>query len=229
LEGTGLGLTIAREIAQAMGGDITCQSTVGVGSLFRFTACLPPCDAPQPQTAASPSAAAAAHSAGVAAAPDGDFERRPPHVLLVEDNDLNAMVASAFLERCGLQVEHVHDGREAVRHALREVGRPDLILMDCQMPTLDGYEATREIRTQEQVLGLARVPVIALTATATEEDRRRCLSAGMDDFLAKPFSDAELMALMSVWLRPDGPAASAAATPSGDAASTLGRKGFQPI
>ncbi|WP_157451354.1 ATP-binding protein [Caldimonas taiwanensis] len=233
LEGTGLGLTIAREIAHAMGGDITCQSTVGVGSLFRFTARLPSVAAPALESAAPvvPAGSTAVTSAAVtpAAAASG---QRQPHVLLVEDNDLNALVASAFLERCGLEVEHVHDGREAVRHALREVGRPDLILMDCLMPTLDGFEATREIRHQEQALGLARVPVIALTATASEEDRRRCLAAGMDDFLAKPFTDADLMALMSVWLPPWGKSPGAPAAPPAQGQTghppSLGGKGFQP-
>jgi two-component system, sensor histidine kinase len=228
LEGTGLGLTIAREIAHAIGGDITCQSTVGVGSLFRFTARLPVREAPQADAAAALSVSGYPAAAVAAAALAGEIERRQPHVLLVEDNDLNAMVASAFLERCGLEVEHVHDGREAVRHALREVGRPDLILMDCLMPTLDGFEATREIRTQEQALGLARVPVIALTATATEEDRRRCMSAGMDDFLAKPFSDADLMALMSVWLQPGGPGRTDSAATQEPTVTPLGGKGFLP-
>ncbi len=228
LEGTGLGLTIAREIAHALGGDITCQSTVGVGSLFRFTARLPQVAAPQAE-AASQGGAVAIQAGGAAELSIFGTERRQPHVLLVEDNDLNAMVASAFLERCGLEVEHVHDGREAVRHALREVGRPDLILMDCLMPTLDGFEATREIRNQEQALGLSRVPVIALTATASDEDRRRCMSAGMDDFLAKPFSDAELMALMSVWLQPGGPVRAAAGREAdrGDPPA-LGGKGYLP-
>ena len=228
LEGTGLGLTIAREIAHALGGDISCQSTVGVGSLFRFTARLPQVEAPEGQTAGALGIPAAVHAA-VASQLRADVGHRQPHVLLVEDNDLNALVASAFLERCGLEVEHVHDGREAVRHALREVGRPDLILMDCLMPTLDGFEATREIRHQEQALGLSRVPVIALTATATEEDRRRCMSAGMDDFLAKPFSDADLMALMSVWLRPDVTVSGSSTSSGGTGApQALGGKGFLP-
>ncbi|MFN3415683.1 MAG: response regulator [Caldimonas sp.] len=230
LEGTGLGLTIAREIAHALGGDITCQSTVGVGSLFRFTARLPSVAAPQ--TVAAPVAGAQAPTvAGSSAGQVIELPRqRPPHVLLVEDNDLNALVASAFLERCGLEVEHVHDGREAVRHALREVGRPDLILMDCLMPTLDGFEATREIRHQEQALGLTRVPVIALTATASEEDRRRCLSAGMDDFLAKPFTDADLMALMSVWLQTPARQRGEPSASDQDAGRgpSLGGQGFLP-
>lgn len=230
LEGTGLGLTIAREIAHALGGDITCQSTVGVGSLFRFTARLP--SAEEPQTVAAPQAIAQASTVGgsVAAQAGESPGQRQPHVLLVEDNDLNALVASAFLERCGFEVEHVRDGREAVRHALREVGRPDLILMDCLMPKLDGFEATREIRNQEQALGLARVPVIALTATASDEDRHRCICAGMDDFLAKPFSDADLMALMSVWLQPPAGHRGAPSAPVQDERSdpSLGGKGFLP-
>jgi CheY-like chemotaxis protein len=92
-----------------------------------------------------------------------------------------------------------------VRRALRDVGRPDLVLMDVLMPTMDGLAATREIRSREQSLGLARIPVIAMTATASDEDKGLCLEAGMDDFLPKPFSAEQLAHIMALWLvRPAG-------------------------
>jgi len=187
-EGTGLGLTIAREVAQAMGGDITCRSAPDVGSSFRFSVTLQPvAQAGQP---ASDHADAGAPS----------VQRGEVQVLLAEDNDLNALIAQAFLEREGVVVERAVNGREAVRRALREIGRPTLILMDVLMPTLDGVAATREIRAREQALGLARVPVIAMTATASDEDKGACLAAGMDDFLPKPFSAEQLSRILAFWL-----------------------------
>ena len=109
-------------------------------------------------------------------------------VLIAEDDDVNAVIATAYLEHMGVTAERVKDGRQAVRHALREIDRPDLVLMDCRMPTMDGMAATREIRTQERSLGLARVPVIALTATTSDVNRQLCLNAGMDDFMSKPYT-----------------------------------------
>jgi CheY-like chemotaxis protein len=188
-EGTGLGLTIAREVAQAMRGDITCRSAPDVGSSFRFTVSLEP-------------VAQAGHDAGDAAsdAPAPAVGRGEFQVLLAEDNELNALIAQAFLEREGVVVERAINGREAVRRALRDVGRPNLVLMDVLMPTMDGVSATREIRAREQALGLSRVPVIAMTATASDEDKGVCLAAGMDDFLPKPFSAEQLSRIMAFWL-----------------------------
>lgn len=180
-EGAGLGLKIARELAIAMGGGLSVRSQPGVGSCFTFTLRLP--------------TTAALQSPGTEAAPTGPV-RRPLKVLLAEDEEVNALIACAFLERLGASFERVEDGKEAVRRALREVGRPDLILMDCRMPLMDGYAATRAIRAQEDTLGLARVPVIALTATVTELGRTQCIEAGMDDFLSKPFTLEELDAAL---------------------------------
>jgi two-component system, sensor histidine kinase len=186
-EGTGLGLTIARDIAQAMGGDLVLRSTVGTGTRALFTALLPdalPAVAPAVHEAALPSAGATGG-----------------HVLIAEDDDVNAVIATAYLEQLGMQVERVRDGRQAVRHALREVNRPDLVLMDCRMPLLDGMAATREIRRQEHTLGLARLPVVALTASSCEVSRAICLDAGMDDFLSKPYTQKELTELLVRWVR----------------------------
>jgi signal transduction histidine kinase/CheY-like chemotaxis protein len=187
VQGTGLGLTIAREIAHVLGGDICVQSTPGVGSVFRFTARLP-------------AAAPREDSLQLSTAAVG----RRARILLAEDNDVNALIATSVLTHHGYEVEHVSDGREAVRRGLREVDRPGLVLMDCQMPLMDGFEATREIRVQESVMNLERVPVIALTAVAAEEDRDQCLAAGMDDVLPKPFSADQLLAAVARVVRGPG-------------------------
>jgi CheY-like chemotaxis protein len=92
--------------------------------------------------------------------------------------------------------ERVLDGKHAVSRALRETDRPELVLMDCRMPVMDGMAATAEIRRQERTLGLPRLPVLALTATVTDADRRACLDAGMDEVIAKPFTAAELVRAM---------------------------------
>lgn len=191
-EGSGLGLFIARDIAQAMGGDLQLNSTLGVGTLARFTAQLP--DAPE--------AAAVRNDA-----PDSLPAATGMRVLIAEDDDVNAVIATAYLEHLGLQAERVRDGAQAVRHALRELNRPDLVLMDCRMPTLDGLAATREIRVQEHALGLPRLPVIALTATSSEVSREHCREAGMDDFLNKPYTQEELGRMLSRWAPQHAPLA----------------------
>ncbi|MGH8796628.1 MAG: ATP-binding protein, partial [Caldimonas sp.] len=176
-DGTGLGLTIARELARAMGGDIAVGSAIGVGSRFVFSApleTLAPAEIPS--------------AAGVPAS-------MPPRltkslrILLVEDNDVNALIAQSHLDRLGVQTLRAHDGRQALEASIA-AERPDLVLMDCRMPVMDGLEATREIRAAERRAGLRRVPIVALTATPSDEDRAECFAAGMDGFLTKPFDDA---------------------------------------
>jgi signal transduction histidine kinase/CheY-like chemotaxis protein len=188
-EGTGLGLTIARDIAQAMGGDISMRSTVGVGTCALFTAVLPAAAPP----AAAPEPTTSEPLAGTAAC----------RVLIAEDDDVNAVIATAYLEHMGVDAERVKDGRLAVRHALRDTDRPDLVLMDCRMPTMDGMTATREIRNQERSLGLPRVPVIALTATTSDINRQLCLNAGMDDFMSKPYTREDLQRVLQRWTQRD--------------------------
>ena len=187
-EGAGLGLTIAREVARAMHGEISCKSAMDVGSSFRLSLPLPPADhAPAPV------------SPKVMAEPE-PMLRSACHVLLAEDNDLNAIIAEAYLARLGVGVERVSNGGDAVHQALREVGRPDMVLMDLHMPTMDGFAATREIRAREKQLGLPRIPIVALTATAGDEDRNLCFAAGMDDFLSKPFEVEDLARVVNLWL-----------------------------
>jgi two-component system, sensor histidine kinase len=177
--GTGLGLTISRELARAMHGDLVCRSRVGVGSTFTLTLHLPPASVPAPSPAQAGDASAALRGL----------------VLLAEDNEVNALVARSVLENAGLSVEVVGDGAAALARS-KTAPLPDLVLMDCQMPVMDGFEATRRIRAFEEQVGRARLPIIALTANAYEVDRERCLAAGMDDHLPKPFRDRELTAVL---------------------------------
>lgn len=186
-EGTGLGLTIAYEIARLLGGDITLKSTPGFGSIFDFSAQFEPATEPSVQGNKSNSSAR------------GGVETCA-RILLVEDNDVNALIAGSMLANQGHQVERVSDGAEAVRRALREIDRPDLVLMDCLMPTMDGFDATRSIRVQEAAMGLSRVPIIALSAIIDEDTGRKSIEAGMDDALGKPFSDDDLRKVMRPWL-----------------------------
>jgi len=186
-EGTGLGLTIARDIAQAMGGDISIRSTVGMGTCALFTALLP--NATPPEAANQPAPTQ----------PVANATGSPCRVLIAEDDDVNAVIATAYLEHIGLIAERVRDGRQAVRCALREVDRPDLVLMDCRMPIMDGMAATREIRAQERSLGLPRLPVIALTATTSDINRQLCVNAGMDDFMSKPYTREDLLIVLQRW------------------------------
>jgi CheY-like chemotaxis protein len=184
-DGVGLGLTIAREIAVAMGGNITVESTPGQGAAFHFDAVLPAAQAPAPPPPHAPVAppAGAASAAGAL----------PRLVLVAEDDEVNAMIVGALLDGLGVRCERVPDGHQAVLRALRDVDRPDLVLMDCRMPVMDGVAATAEIRRQEPLLGLRRLPILALTAAHADADRAACLAAGMDRVIGKPFTREQLV------------------------------------
>ncbi len=209
-KGTGLGLTITREIARAMGGEVACESEVGRGSVFTLRVPLPPTSVPAHAggQAALPATATEAASDPATAASEARQEgastpsRFHGHVLLVEDNPVNAMVAEANLARLGLAVTRAEDGAQALT-LLQHLDRPfDLVLMDLQMPELDGMEATRRLRSWENDQRLEPIPVVALTANALSTDRAHCLSAGMDDHLPKPFRAEELMAVLQRHLPP---------------------------
>jgi signal transduction histidine kinase/DNA-binding response OmpR family regulator len=146
------------------------------------------------QSGAAPDAASAA---GMPAAPAA-ARTSAPRILLVEDNPVNREVAVAMLENLGCVIDTAENGRLAVEAV--NAGTYDAVLMDCQMPTMDGLTATGEIRLCEQTSDAARLPIIALTANAMEGDRERCLAAGMDDFLSKPFTQQQLATLLRRWL-----------------------------
>ena len=197
--GSGLGLSIVSTLAKALGGEAGVESQVGVGSRFWFRVQAEVVsDRPQVPGTAVPSEGKIGdgpEAGGITTVFSG-------HVLVVEDNDTNCKVIHALLKKMGLTVSVVHDGQqgfEAIQQA-RPDARPDLILMDLHMPVMDGYTATRCIREWEAEQHLAATPIIALTANAFEDDKRRCLDTGMDDFLTKPIAVPALKAALATWL-----------------------------
>ena len=194
--GTGLGLAITRKIAQLMGGDAGAISTSGSGSTFWFTARLQKgTDHSESEMPMPPAEADAAETL-----------LRQQHagrvVLLVEDDAVNREIAALFLEETGLTVEMAEDGEMAlalVQARKTQAELPyDLILMDMQMPRMNGLEATRHLRAQPEY---AEVPIIAMTANAFAEDRERCMQAGMNDFLTKPVVPDVLFSTLLRWLK----------------------------
>ncbi|WP_197046824.1 response regulator [Paucibacter sp. KBW04] len=205
-DGTGLGLTISRELARAMGGDLRCSSVPGQGSLFEFTLPLRSCP-PQALPAGQAAALQDLAEAITEASPEAPKAKRKlknmpslsGRVLLVDDSAVNVLVASSMLQHCGLQVDQAENGVDALERL--EAQAYDLVLMDCQMPRMDGFEATRRWRVQERNNFLGHVPIVALTASAVNGDRERCIQAGMDDYLVKPFEMDDLLAVVQRYLQ----------------------------
>ena len=192
--GTGLGLPIARELLQAMGSTLHCDSEPGRGSRFAFSLELGVCVEPERVVESRPDAIEPLP--GLASA----------HVLLVEDDATNQLVAKSLLEALGVgRVTVAGSGLEAVEMVVRE--RFDLIFMDLQMPGMDGFRATENIRAR----GSVKLPIVAMTATVVSGTRERCLAAGMDDYLPKPLDAAALAEVLRRWLPGDGDDADAAA------------------
>ncbi|MFZ9406217.1 MAG: response regulator [Burkholderiaceae bacterium] len=181
--GTGLGLTISRRLARAMQGDLTVSSALGIGSVFSLRLSL---DRARTQDLPGMAPIAISHQAPAV---------QSLQLLVVEDNPVNQVLARTLLERAGHQVTLAADGRQGL--SCWQQGRFDAVLMDVQMPVLDGLSATREMREIERQQGRRRTPVIAMTANAMSGDRERCLAAGMDDYLSKPFRREDLSAVLA--------------------------------
>ena len=183
-EGTGLGLSICKRLAELMNGTVTVRSVLGEGSEFCLQLRLPVATsrvAPRPPRR-----------------PTGDQppEQRIGCVLVVEDNEINQKILLLRLKRLGLKAELARNGAEAVSAV--QNARYDVVLMDCQMPEMDGYEATRRIR--QLPAAVAQVPIVAMTANALSGERERCLASGMNDYLSKPIDEEDLVRKLDLWL-----------------------------
>lgn len=192
--GTGLGLSIIRSLAHLMNGTVGVESESGKGSRFWFRVRAGISQEDEKKWPESR---------------DADIPIRLPssaltgNILLVEDNVVNRKVAEAIIKKLGLKPLLVENGQEAV-DILRNGVRPSLVLMDMQMPVMDGITATRRIRAWEKETGQHRLPIVALTANAFVEDSQRCVEAGMDDFLTKPINMEALTSVISKWIKIDG-------------------------
>jgi two-component system, sensor histidine kinase len=196
--GTGIGLTIARELVELMGGKIGASSRADGGSVFWFTAKLPAAAITQAQARPRPGQPVrSAGERGTSGEPGPLVLEPGPLILIVEDDPVNRIVVEAMLGKKQLRTEIAHDGCEAVEMA--GANAYAAIFMDCQMPNMDGYEATRCIREAEHE---HHTPIVALTAHAMLGDRERCLASGMDDYLSKPLQPKVLNAALTRWLSP---------------------------
>ena len=214
--GTGLGLAISRRLIELMGGMLDFSSEPGVGSRFWFalpivtmseslieTVEVAALGLPSPQALESADPALPAANGVVAMLVDTPqpakaLTQADVHVLVAEDNAVNQRLVKRMLEKLGYSVDIASDGVQAVTLAV--ANQYNIIVMDCSMPDMDGYQATAEIRRLHREGALPRVPIIALTANALPEDRERCLAAGMDDYLSKPVAQADLSATLERYL-----------------------------
>ncbi|WP_152207311.1 ATP-binding protein [Marinobacter changyiensis] len=189
--GTGIGLALVQRLVELMGGHIRVETDLGMGSSFRFE--LPfeiaeSIDAPPARKILLPEPAPAPE------------HRSPARALVVEDNPVNQRVATALLTRLGFETDAVDNGQQALDRVRANQDNYEVILMDCHMPVMDGFEATRSIREWEVATGLRFTPIIALTADALPDTEAACHEAGMNDYLAKPVRKENLRTVLSRWL-----------------------------
>lgn len=197
--GTGLGLAIVKQLTELMGGHVEVTSVEGSGSTFSVRLPLAPATPAPPERIQTERAQSPTQLSPLR--PPSEPADNPPlglHVLVAEDDVIGQKLIGQFLAMLGCTVDVVGDGRRAIEAALS--GRYDLIMMDCQMPVANGYQATREIRRRQRDPDPDhKVPIIALTAHAMDGDRETCLAAGMDDYLTKPIRITELRRILHKW------------------------------
>ena len=203
--GTGLGLAICRQLVEMMGGKINVESELGIGSRFWFDVSLPAAhdhdviasDTEQSQTNAQAGGGPAQGSATATA----NATAIKWHILLVEDNHINQLLATTILQKAGYDVDVASDGKDAIVSV--EANDYDLVLMDVQMPIMDGVKATEMIRAQASTSEKRNVPIIAMTANSMSGDREKYLAAGMNDYISKPINAARLIEMVGHWTRGD--------------------------